>query len=170
MCSRESCSVVPSRLLAGLLIFLGAFLVGLATAKFAFLPERPIVTTFQSAIEEQKGLNSCENADSVVLRIRNDVARENNLSRPYLEIANDSPHPIYFFPYDLWVRGKSMPFEYPAAAQHRSAAFQEIEIPSGTTAYLPLRSPTPAEAIFRYRIGEARSFRSFTVHFDDACR
>jgi hypothetical protein len=32
MCSRESCSVLPTRLIAGLVIFLAAFLVGLAAA------------------------------------------------------------------------------------------------------------------------------------------
>ena len=165
MCSRESCSVVPSRFLTGVLIFLSAFLIGVATARFAFFSDRPMITALQSAIGDRREL-SCENPDRVELRIRNDVARKNDLPEPYLEIANNGADPIYFFPYDLWVRGESSPFEYPAASEHPSDAFQEVEIPSGTTAFLPLKTDAPVEAIFRYRVGEARLFHSITARFD----
>ena len=166
MYSRESCSVVPSRFLAGLLIFLGAFLLGVTIVRVAFVFDRSIYKALQNPIAAPNDAGLCQNPDRVLLKIRFDVARGHTLPNTYLEVGNNSGEPIYFFPYDLWVRGESSPFEYPAANEHPSDAFQEVEIPSGTTAFLPVKSAAPVEAIFRYRVGEARLFHSITARFD----
>ena len=161
MCSRESCSVVPSRFFAGLLILLGAFLVGLFAV--ASLTAVPILGTFERAVNSSRQSDGCSNSDHVAVQVA-------ELRTPQLQITNDGNDPIYFFPYDLWVRGQGSPFEYPAAPDRQSQAFEEIKISAGETLSAPLKTAVLAEAIFRYRVGEARSFRSFTTHFSDGCR
>ena len=163
MCSRESCAVVPSRFFAGLLIFLGAFLIGAFAAKSLTQTQRTGV--FDTSSSAPSEIGSCYSPDGVEIQLVGKNGPAGDLRIPQLTISNSGPEPIYYFPYDLWVRGQNSPFEYPTAVD----PFHEIAIPSGTSLYLPQKAVTPVEAIFRYRIGERRSFRSFTADLTLSC-
>jgi hypothetical protein len=162
MCSRESCSVLPSRLLAGLFTFLGAFLIGVAVD--TYLIRTPMVNAFERSIEGSREANTCADQDPLAIQVAYHGAPGYSLGEPQLDIKNKGSEPIYFFPYDLWVRGQASPFEYPAATDHESEAFHEIEIVPGDTMSMPLGEDAPVEVILRYRHGKTRSFHSLTAH------
>ena len=162
MCSRESCSVVPSRFLAGLLIFLGAFLIAMCavalwTQKLQFFAP--------ASTDTRNTFSGCKNPDQLSIQVRYDVARVNGLPIAVVEIANDGSESVFYYPFDMWVRAEAAPFEYPAAAP-QTRAFDEIEISPGQTRYYPLKSQSVVEAIFRYRVGDDRLFHSITTRFD----
>jgi hypothetical protein len=155
------------------MILLGTFVMGLAAARLGLFSECPVAVAFQN-IEGPRDVSSCDSPDRITLGIFADGETPNRLESPQLAITNNGSEAIYFYPYDLWVRGQATPFAFPARPKADSQAFQEIEIAPGDSVSLPAGKNAPVEVIFRYRHGEVRSFRTFTAYFKggtpDGCR
>src|SRR5437763_16636994 len=113
MCSRESCSVLPARFLAGVFIFLNAFLIGISSAPLTsmWIEARALTQAFEpietlQRSDMQKHPDPCSNLDGIRLTPLRLNIRNSDGSRAYLsviDVSNSGSESIRFLDADLRV-------------------------------------------------------------------
>ena len=181
MCCRINSSSPYSRVINGLLIFLGTFLVGFLAVQAIWWFEGLIVSQsesadLRSAVEGPKESACYDNEDGITL-IR-------WLGGPYKEherqirITNDGHEPIYYSIASLIVES----YAPNAGSREYTRYYSEPDDPQfdttgrvikphdSTDFWLPPNEDNAMNVTFRYRIDEARAWRSITVYFPQGSR
>jgi len=155
-----------SRLLIGILLFLGAFLLGLA----AVIPFTPVCRyTAQIPDEEIKESNGCNNEDEIsLLRWHDKPHPGSHVSLPRLGITNDGSNSAFFLSADLRIYPDSGAESIPIPPQNEvGSGVKNVLEPRHTIVFaLPKDWDDTAGAIvFRYKVGEAKVWRSIRARF-----
>ena len=167
MCSRESCAVLPSQLVAMILVFLATFLVGVLAFQVIFwlAGAVEIAESDFTQIEEPKNFVGCENPDSLEFMIWFTGGPAIGADSRQLGITNNGTDSIHYFPYEV-----RFAFDRTREANHtatnlNSDRYKEITLEPGVTGTFPLPADGPVDLVFQYRYGKAQSFRSIHAHF-----
>jgi len=122
------------------------------------------VDQLELEVQGPQQFDSCTNQDRLEFQIvYSDFLPD---GRPELSISNHGLEPIYYIPDDLWIRDYPLHNIYPAQEMAGYKPWQEMKLEPGDGTSFPLATnDEPFEIVFRYRLGEARSFRSFVAYF-----
>ena len=171
MFSRETCSVVPNCWLAGLLVFLAAFVTGVLTSQASvFLDRYYFSAPNQNAVEELKEFNACNNEDGISLMKWYDVPGEDRAVKPRLGISNSGPGSIYFDGADLRIYTGQDQTGLPLLPLDVAEPNRESVLKPSHTIIFPIK-PDVAKSTFTikflYKAGEQKAWHFVKARFRD---
>jgi len=178
MCSRESCSVLPARFLAGVFIFLTAFLIGITAASFTsmWIDARALTQGFEpietlQRSDTQQRPDPCSNRDGIRLTLLRLNARNSDGSREYfsvIDVLNSGPQAIKFLDADFRVSNDDAHKTGAIAYMNEGNAYYRNTIDPNRSLQFRIRSSKPDEivrAILWYQVGQEPTWRYLETQF-----
>lgn len=170
MCRRINSSGRSTRAIAGLYILLATFLFGFFLVKtVAFVQQSVSYSANDNSVKEIKEFNACNNEDGItLLRWHDKPDRGSHVSLPRLGISNNGNNPAFFLAADLRIYPDSRAESIPIPLGNEVASDVENVLRPGHTTTFALPNDwddKPGTIVFRYKVGEAKVWRSIRARF-----